>query len=98
MGDSLGNLAGGLVAIAGATMLLGWTQRMTQNWQRQGFVKPRQYTRPQPARKPAVPKKKAVQRAPVERPSGRIPTPRVMPVARTPMYRSPWARSPDRRI
>jgi len=99
MGDnSLGNLAGGLVAIAGATMLLGWTQRMTQGWQQQGFIKPRQYVRPQPARKPPVQRKKVERKAPVELRSGRVPTPRVMPVARTPMYRSPWARDPERRI
>lgn len=98
MGDSLGNLAGGLVAIAGATMLLGWTARMQQNWQQQGFVKPRQYIRPQPARKPAVAMKKAVRKAPVERRSGRTTIQRAKPVAGMPQYRSPWAISKDRRI
>jgi len=99
MGDnSLGNIAGGIVALAGATMLLGWTARMQQNWQQQGFVKPRQYIRPQPARKPAVPMKKAGRKAPVERRSGRTTIQRAKPVARMPQFRSPWATTKDRRI
>lgn len=100
MTDDLGNLAGGLIGLAGATMLLGWTARMAQGWQQQGFVQPRQFTRAQPARKPAVKRKAAGRKAPVQRQSGKAGMKRAEPVLniRQPMYRSPWARTPERRV
>jgi hypothetical protein len=100
MADNFGGLAAGIITLAGATMLLGWTARMAQGWQQHGFVQPREFVRAKPARKPAVQRKSVGRKAPVQRQSGKAGMKRAEPVLNVgqPMYRSPWARSPERRI